>query len=320
MKFGPGGDQVRARTARRWLSKMGLVYSRYTKGVYFDGHERKDVVTDRNNIFLPQWKCHARRFVIFREAGTWTIPTNLKDNKTPLVFITHDESTFNANDGKRQGWITKDHQPLKPKSKGKGIMVSGFLTPGGRLCVPDNIPDSELLKDPMWVIVDGHPVCDTMWLFEYGKDNYWTGDMMVEHTINIALPIFRYAFPGCQALFSFDNASNHCSFSSNALVANKMNLNPGGKLPLMRDSFDYIRGLPQTMIFSENHQKFELRGKPKGLEVILQERKLSPENSYRKDGRRFLLQCPTTENRLGCDSEMEGGCCARTLMATPGLL
>lgn len=51
-------------------------------------------------------------------------------------------------------------------------MVSGFLTPGGRLRVPDTIPDSELLKDSMWVLVDDKPIRDAMWLLEYGKDNY----------------------------------------------------------------------------------------------------------------------------------------------------
>jgi len=32
------------KTARRWLKKLGLVFSRFKKGIYFDGHERSDVV------------------------------------------------------------------------------------------------------------------------------------------------------------------------------------------------------------------------------------------------------------------------------------
>jgi hypothetical protein len=56
-----------------------------------------------------------------------------------LVLVTHDESTFNANDGKRRLWIEKDKQPLRAKSRGKGIMVSGFLTPGVILKIPDHI-------------------------------------------------------------------------------------------------------------------------------------------------------------------------------------
>ena len=155
-----------------------------------------------------------------------------------------------------------------------------------------------------------------MWLLEFGKDNYWTGDKMVEHAIRIALPIFHYAFPNCQALFAFDNASNHCSFSEDALVAKRMNLNPGGQQPIMRDGFDYKHGLPQAMVFSNTHHIPELRGKPKGLEAILRERRLWPVNGYRSDGLKFLLQCPSSHGRPGCIPELEGGCCARTLMAS----
>ena len=70
-----------------------------------------------------------------------------------------------------------------------------------------------------------------MWLLEYGKDNYWTGGKMVEHAVRVALqvPTFRYAFPNCQALFAFDNTPKHCSFSKDALVAKRMNLNPRGQ-------------------------------------------------------------------------------------------
>jgi hypothetical protein len=298
------------------LKNLGLVHGRYTKGVYFDGHEREDVVRYRNEVFLPLWRQHQRRLVSFEEDGSWKPPPGLLEGEKPLVFITHDESTFNANDGKRQGWMIQGRQPLKPKSRGKGIMVSGFLTPGGRLRVPDHIPDSELLQDPMWVKVDDKPVRDAMWLLEYGKDNYWTGDKMVEHAVRVALPIFRYAFPNCQALFAFDNASNHCSFSEDALVAKRMNLNPGGQQPIMREGFDYERGLPQAMVFSDTHRIYDLRGKPKGLEAILRERRLWPVNGRRSDGMKFRLQCPTSQDRPGCEPDLNGGCCARTLMAS----
>jgi hypothetical protein len=52
-----------------------------------------------------------------------------QEGEEPLVFITHDESTFNANDGKRKIWGVEGTNPLRPKGKGKGIMISGFLTP-----------------------------------------------------------------------------------------------------------------------------------------------------------------------------------------------
>ena len=58
----------------------------------------------------------------------------LNPGEVPLVFITHDESTFNANDGKRKIWKEEGKNPLRSKARRKGIMVSGFLTPGGVPC------------------------------------------------------------------------------------------------------------------------------------------------------------------------------------------
>lgn len=311
--FGANGNRIRARTARRWLKKMGFVHDTVRKGVFVDGHERQDVVRYRQEVFIPQWKIHQTRFVIFKEDGTWEPPASLAPGEKPLVLITHDESVFNANDGKRKIWMKKGSQPIRPKSKGRGIMVSGFLTPGGRLKVPDEITDSELLSNVMWHKDEaGKPIRDAMMFFEYGKDNYWTGDKMVEHTIQVALPIFRYAFPGCQALFAFDNASNHCCFASDALLASKMNRNPGGSQPHMREGFIHSKGLPQSMLFSQNHQIPELRGKPKGIQQVLLERGLW--RNRRTDGFAFLLQCPTTHGRFGC-TLIEGGCCARSVLA-----
>ena len=42
-------------------------------------------------------------------------------------MVAYDESTFNANDGKCNLGIGKGKQPIRPKGKGKGIMVSDFI-------------------------------------------------------------------------------------------------------------------------------------------------------------------------------------------------
>ena len=244
----------------------------------------------------------------------------LQEGEKPVVFITHDESTFNCNDGKRQGWMKAGQQPLRPKGRGRGMMVSGFLTPGGRLKVPAHIEDEKLLQDPSWEKDQyGNPIRDAMALHETTKEGYWSGDHMVEQTLRVAFPIFRLAFPGCQALFAFDNASNHCSYANDALRAHRMNLRPGGEQPLMREGFDYGRNLPHTMVFPMNHPTFELRGKAKGTEVVLRERKLWPFQGRRADGARFLHNCPRDHGRKGCKdyvgTELEGRCCATSLLA-----
>ncbi|RPA99438.1 hypothetical protein L873DRAFT_1789591 [Choiromyces venosus 120613-1] len=116
------------------------------------GREREDVVEYRNYIFLPPWEKYEPQMVVFAEDGSRKILDTLLPGEKPFVFIAHDESTFNTNDGKRKIWMAGGKQPLRPKTKGKGIMVSGFLTPGDHLKVPENIPNSRLLEDPMWPI------------------------------------------------------------------------------------------------------------------------------------------------------------------------
>ena len=292
---------------------MGFVYKDVKKDVYFDGHEREDVVKYRNEVFLKIWQQASRRFVIFKEDGSWEKPPGLRSDEKPLVLVTHDESTFNTNDGKRRLWSKGGEQPLRPKGKGKGIMVSGFLTPGGILRVPDHVSDTELLTDPMWLRDDnGKPVRKAIEYLEYGKDNYWTGEKMVEHTMRAAIPIFKHAFPNCEGLFAFDNASNHSAFAANALVAAKMNLMPGGKQPLLRDGWDHGRDLPQPMVFSQDHPDATLRGKAKGIRQVLYERGLWQDR--RPDGSKFLLVCPKTHDRPGCDPALNGECCATALL------
>jgi hypothetical protein len=305
--------RIRARTARRWLKKMGFVYKDAKKDVYFDGHEREDVVKYRNEVFLKIWQESSRRLVMFKEDGSWEKPPGLRPGEKPLVLVTHDESTFNANDGKRRLWSKNGEQPLRPKGKGKGIMVSGFLTPGGILRVPDHVPDAELLTNPTWPQDDkGKPIREAIEYLEYGKDNYWTGEKMVEHTVQVAIPIFKYAFPNCEGLFAFDNASNHSAFVADALVAAKMNLMPGGKQPLLRDGWNHSQDLPQPMVFSQNHPDITLRGKAKGIQQVLRERGLWRDRCA--DGSKFCLICPKTHNRPGCDPALNGECCTTALL------
>jgi hypothetical protein len=64
--------RISARTARRWLKRNGFSYGGAKKDVYFNGHEREDVVKYREEVFLKAWKEHSRRFVIFKEGGSFS--------------------------------------------------------------------------------------------------------------------------------------------------------------------------------------------------------------------------------------------------------
>ena len=58
------------------------------------------MVEYRQKDFLPTWASLERLMVLFSEDGSWTKPLGLKKGEKPLVLVTHDESTFNANDEK----------------------------------------------------------------------------------------------------------------------------------------------------------------------------------------------------------------------------
>ena len=62
-------------------------------------------------------------------------------------------------------------------------------------------------------------------------------------------------------MFVFDQSSNHCAFSSDALNPKKMNVGPGGKnVPVMHSTT--WNGQPQEMVLAD--------GQPKGLRKVLQ--------------------------------------------------
>ena len=113
--------------------------------------------------------------------------------------------------------------------------------------------------------------------FVYGKDKYWQGDDMVKYTVKVAVPIFNATFPGCQAVFAFDNASNHYSYAAEALRVENMNPHPGGKQGTLREAFMHGKGLPQSMSFAQGYYNREIASKPKGIKRVLKERGLWPE-------------------------------------------
>lgn len=86
-------------------------------------------------------------------------------------------------------------------------------------------------------------------------------------------------------VFIFDNSSAHGSFAPDALTVTKMTVNPAGKnTPNMHDTIipsnnpHRVGGTIQNMQFPSHlpceHQYKIYEGKPKGMQVILEERKL----------------------------------------------
>jgi len=294
-----------SRTAARWLNQIGYKYKECKKGVYKDGHERADVVTYRQDVFLPALEDLEPYLVHWRldDNGKpiMVLPEGLPPGQKPIVLVTHDESTFDSNEGRGYGWMKDGEPPIRKKSRGKGIMVSHFVTQGGHLAAPSSLPVDLMPTfglDPEENLRYS-PYTATMRI-EYGGENWWDGEDLIQQVVKVAIPIFEAAFPGCQALFLFDNATSHSAFAADALRAKKMSLRPGGAQSKLRAGTNPLTGTSQSMV--------DPNGNPKGLKWVLEERGL-----WRR-GLRLQCRKPGTDKLLKT-CLLGGQCCARALIA-----
>jgi len=200
----------------------------------------------------------------------------------PIIMITHDESIFSANDGRHQAWISENGTFIRPKGKGKGIMVSDFLLPWSRLNL------SPLPKERQTELEASGIPREAAVLFEYGKeDGYWDGPKLLEQVLNKALPVAESLYPGYQLLFFFDNATSHSVYAEDALRVSKMNKGEGGNQAILRDGW-YKNGdtfILQQMFYEIVDPSTGITSKiPKGIQKVLEERDLWP-----KEG--LILEC-----------------------------
>jgi len=139
---GKARTTIHHRTACRWLKKLNWRYTRKKNGMYVDGHERKDVIQYRDE-FIGRWKEYEKRFLKFDNDGNQInqlvgFPV-AQIGRFRIILVTHDESTFYANDRRKTKWIhTSQTAVAEAKGEGQSIMASEFCVPEwGRLCDGD---------------------------------------------------------------------------------------------------------------------------------------------------------------------------------------
>jgi hypothetical protein len=109
------------------------------------------------------------------------IPPTLKEHERELILVTHDESVFYSNDGKRGIWIQDGEMPLRKKGNGRSIMVSEFLSEAcGRL----RLSEEEAIIHPN-ISIEAR--CYLM----PGKnqEGYWTIEHLLEQIKNKAIAL-----------------------------------------------------------------------------------------------------------------------------------
>lgn len=271
---------------------MGWRYGEPKKGMYKDGHEDPEVV-DYRRQFCERWEGYAKRMAIFDNDGNKIsdpMGIDFANGMYPLIHVTHDESTFHANDRRRKQWNHSDAVVLQPKGEGQSIMVSDFLT-----------------REWGHLEFDGEEARST---FKAGKnrEGYFTNDNLVEQ-VDKAIDIFEARTHGfTRALFTFDNATTHRKRPPDGLSALKMRKSPSAGWahvkdgPRMRDGTK-SNGEKQSFYFPDDHTT--MPGWFKGMEEILKERDLW------RDG--LLSEC----KNFKCPEGSTDCCCRRILFCQP---
>ena len=219
-------------TARRWMHKLGFEQKRIGKSVYFDGHERDDIVEARQEYLKTLEESDLRAY------GSSTV---LQQGEKALIRLYHDESIYYVNACQTFYWNDGTNTSLKQKSLGQAIMVSDFIEEVDGFLKFGNLEARELL--------------------EHQKDSYFDNDKFVNQVLK-AVDIFNAKYPNAQGLFIFDNAPSHCNLPNDALNVSKMNVGSGGRQPVTRNT--YFHGKQQMMTL--------LNGQPKGMRMVLEER------------------------------------------------
>ena len=247
--------KIAIETARKWLHELGF-----------------EVLTARKGIFIDR-KQFLRRmvkigFLHFTNAPTQTyamaIPEDIEppplEHREKTVIFFHDESTFQSNEYQSLQWGLKGSKMMKPKSRGAGIMLSDFIDEySGFLAFTDEEYERAKTMNPSAKKYSRA-------FLEYGENRevYWTRDKFMEQ-MKLAVDMAEFKYPsadGWRHAWVFNHSSCHAAMADDALDANKMNVNPGGKQRKMRDT-----------VWDGRVQKMNFQiGVPKGMRRVLQER------------------------------------------------
>ncbi|EJD34753.1 hypothetical protein AURDEDRAFT_75916, partial [Auricularia subglabra TFB-10046 SS5] len=308
---------VSVRTAVRWMWKLGYKRRRHRKGVYWDGHERKDVVKARV-AYLARMKTLAPHMRAYEGASMEPEPLLQLENDDgeagdEVIVIYHDESAYHANDFSGDFWLKDGEMVLKKKDQGRLIMVSDFVCkPSGRLFLNEDelqrnkaLPAEQQLKATDARII----ICPSS---KAGGDDYWNMAQMLAQ-MKDAIAIAKFKWPHAHLVFVFDNSSCHDSMSDDALNVKKMNVNPGGAQRIMHDTYipsdnpnPALRGKLQRMVYEDDHPDPELCGKAKGMRVVLQERGLIRADGTDSSGKRVIGECKACAARKARKPHLTG--------------
>lgn len=90
----PCSSSVSQATLNNYLLQWGFSYRKNKRAIFFDGHEREDVVTYRNEWAVRMLTYMARSEFYEGDEMEKVLEPNLVDGEAKIVIVTHVESTL----------------------------------------------------------------------------------------------------------------------------------------------------------------------------------------------------------------------------------
>ncbi len=303
-------------TAQVWMHALEYRWTKTPSGQFVDGHERADVVSYRQDSFLPEIALldpHVRQWDA--EGNEVPIPDDApRPLEQRVVYWWHDESIFYAHDRRVRRWVHKSEKAV-PRTKGEGVslMAADFVS-----------AEYGWLRSP-----DGKEAARVLFRPGKNRDGYFTHEEILAHATT-AMNILSQYYPNERHIFIFDNAPTHLKRAADALSARHMSMKPtspdkpmfgvekniigpDGK-PVYGPDGKVLKGKvrmadgrlpngqPQSLYFGPEHSR---PGVFKGMAEILRER------GYDTSGLR--AQCPNFK----CKPPALSCCCRRLLFNEP---
>ena len=173
-------DTISEKTCRNYMHLWEYKYDERKKGIYYDGHERLDVVIYRKEWLKRMFEYQKLMKDFDGDLMDIIIEPQLNPGEKEIVQVTHDECHFYANDGQRRIWMREDEDILRSKHQGRSIMVSAFLCPCHGLL---RLSDEQLQANP-------HIKNKEALVFRsIQTDGYWKSEHMLDQVCNLRLEL-----------------------------------------------------------------------------------------------------------------------------------
>ena len=307
---------ISLRTAQLWMHAMDYRWTKSPSGQYVDGHEREDVVTYRQTVFLPTIAELEWSMAVWKDGVEDMLADRIRPERQRTTLWFQDESTFYAHDKRDSRWCHKDEKAVpRPKGEGESLMVSDIVSAQhGFLTSPDGLDAVRIL-------------------FKAGVNRQgWFTNKEILKQSHHAMDLLDKHYPNERHVLVFDNATTHLKRPDDALSARKMSkapTKPGNpffgvetvligaegvavhdisgkkvkiKIPMCGAKFS--DGRAQDLYFPADHKTYP--GAFKGTGQILKERGYAGID-------RLRAQCPDFK----CEKGAMRCCCRRWLFNEP---